>query len=224
MSPRRAKALHGRVGDDPAAALREHLIDAADHLLAHVPFSAIRTREIAREAEVSDGVLYNYFEDKADLLLAALLRRYERLAGRFEAALPEAGEGSIEDNLVTLQKALFELVSEAMPALAGLMGDPEFLHRLLEEVHRQPFGPQKMQARIVDYVREEQRLGRLAPDVDANSVGVVMMGCAVVLSMARHLGAAEEPAEAQVRAIVGTVVRGLTPVTPRGRTGRGPAA
>jgi AcrR family transcriptional regulator len=207
--------LHGRVGDDPAAALREHLIDAAERLMAHVPFSAIRTREIAREAEVSDGVLYNYFEDKSELLLAALLRSYDRLAGRFEAALPRAGEGEVEDNLAVLLNALLELVSEAMPAMAGLMVDPELLHRLLDEVHRRPLGPQQMQARIVDYVREEQRLGRLAPGADANSIGVIMMGSAVVVSLAGHVGPTSTPEQnaARAKALVATLLSGLAPRT-----------
>ncbi len=205
--------MHGRVGDDPAAALREHLIDAAERLMAHIPFSAIRTREIAREAEVSDGVLYNYFEDKADLLMAALLRRYDRLAGRFEAAVPKAGEGGVEDNLAALLDALLELVSEAMPAIAGLMVDPALLHRLLDEVHRRPLGPLQMQARIVDYVREEQRLGRLAPEAEAGSVGVMMMGSAVVISMAAQVGPPSTPEQsaARARALVATMLGGLAP-------------
>lgn len=64
MSPRRAKATLGRVGTDPATALREHLVDTAERLLAEKQVGAITTREIARAAGVSDGVLYNYFADK----------------------------------------------------------------------------------------------------------------------------------------------------------------
>src|SRR5450759_2729180 len=101
MSPRRAKAVgSGRVGDDPAAALRELLIDATEGLISRGPISAITTRDIARAAGVSDGVLYNYFEDKPDLILAALVRRYQLLARRFFDASPQAGSGTVEDNLV----------------------------------------------------------------------------------------------------------------------------
>src|SRR5512140_2747206 len=56
MSPRRAKAVVDRVGDDPATALRELLIDAVDRLLAQGSITAITTRDIARAAGVSDGV------------------------------------------------------------------------------------------------------------------------------------------------------------------------
>src|SRR6266508_161567 len=72
MSPRRAHAVLGRAGHDPGAALREHLIDTAEKLLAERQVSSITTRDIARTAGVSDGVLYNYFADKHELVVAAL--------------------------------------------------------------------------------------------------------------------------------------------------------
>src|SRR5690349_17179224 len=98
MSPRRANATRGRVTDDPATALREHLIDTAEQLLTQRHVGAITTREIARSAAVSDGVLYNYFADKHELLLAALVRRYTQVLSRFEADLPQAGTGTVEAN------------------------------------------------------------------------------------------------------------------------------
>ncbi len=55
------------------AELRELLIDAADRLLADRQVSAITTRDIARAAGLSDGVLYNYFANKNDLVVVALL-------------------------------------------------------------------------------------------------------------------------------------------------------
>ncbi len=95
MSPRRARAVSGLDGD-PATALREHLIDVAERLLSERQVSAITTRDIARTAGVSDGVLYNYFADKNDLLLTALVRRYGRIVARFEADLPQPGTATVE--------------------------------------------------------------------------------------------------------------------------------
>ena len=42
------------------------LIDAAASLLAERETTAVTAREIARRAGLSDGVLYNYFEDKPE--------------------------------------------------------------------------------------------------------------------------------------------------------------
>lgn len=213
MSPRRARALDGRVGDDPATALREHLIDAVERLLAEAPISAITTRDIAHAAEVSDGVLYNYFKDKNELILAALLRRYAGLAARFEADLPKAGGGTVEGNLNSLAQALLALLAEALPTVAGLLTEPVMLHRLFDEIHRQPFSPQYLQARVADYLRDEQRMGRLSADVDASSVATLIMGATIVLNLGNHLarlqGRLAQPV--QVRPIIATLIRGLAP-------------
>ena len=79
MSPRQAKGVKGRVGDDPATALRNHLIDVAERLLAERPVSSITTRDIARAGEVSDGVLYNYFASKNDLLVDSPRAPFRRI-------------------------------------------------------------------------------------------------------------------------------------------------
>ena len=210
MSPRRAKAVGGRVGDDPATVLREHLIDATDGLLSRSPIAAITTRDIARAAEVSDGVLYNYFEDKTALILAALVRRYQRLARRFYDALPAAGSATVEENLVAFANGSFELLVEALPTVAGLLTEPLLLHRLLDEIHQGELGPQYMQARLGDYLREEQRLGRL-PAVDVTPAGTMLMGSVAVLALSIQFAPMPDRAAlaAGLRPIVATILRGL---------------
>src|SRR5512144_1012984 len=106
MSPRRAKAVAGRVGDDPATALRDHLVDAASALIARVPLTTITTREIARAAGVSDGVLYNYFHDKNDLLVEALVGRFAHAMAAAGGRMPEPGSASIEANLASIAATL----------------------------------------------------------------------------------------------------------------------
>lgn len=210
MSPRRAKAVGGRVGDDPATALREHLIDVTEGLLSRTPIAAITTRDIARAAEVSDGVLYNYFDDKTALVLAALVRRYQRLARRFYDSLPEAGTATVEDNLVAFANGLFDLMDEAMPTIAGLLTEPVLFHRMFEEIHRDELSPQLMQARLGEYLREEQQLGRL-PAVDVAPVGTLLMGSVAVMALSNHFAPMPNLAapSVQLRPIVATILRGL---------------
>ena len=210
MSPRRAKAVGGWVGDDPATALREHLIDVTESLLAQGQIAAIKTRDIARAAAVSDGVLYNYFDDKTALLVAALVRRYRRLARRFFEALPEAGASTVEDNLVVFANGLLELLVEAMPTVAGLLTEPVLFHRLFEEIHRDELSPQSMQARLGEYLREEQRLGRL-PATDATPVGTLLLGAITVLALGNHFSPQPDATALapQLRPTVRIILRGL---------------
>jgi AcrR family transcriptional regulator len=200
----------GRAGDDPAAALRAHLIDVTEGLLGHTSITAITTREIARAAVVSDGVLYNYFEDKTALILAALVQRYRRLARRFFATLPEPGSRTIQENLERFSGGLLELLTEAMPTVAGLLTEPVLFHRLFDEIHRDELSPQYMQARIGEYLQAEQRLGRL-PAADVTPIGTLLMGAVVVLALGSVFAPAppsEAPA-AQLRPIVATILRGV---------------
>ena len=48
----------------------ERILDAALRLFREAGYDAVRTEDIAAAAEVSVGTLYNYFENKGDLLLA----------------------------------------------------------------------------------------------------------------------------------------------------------
>jgi AcrR family transcriptional regulator len=212
MSPRRAKAVAGRVGDDPAAALRDHLVDAAATLIARAPLATITTREIARTAGVSDGVLYNYFQDKNDLLVEALVRRLRHSIEAAIARIPEPGTGTVEDNLASIAMTLFQLEGEAIPMIAGLSSDPALLHRMFAELHEDPLGPEWFRVPLVAYVDGERRLGRIRADADPDALTLVLMGSTAVLALTGQVvpGAGGNVPE-RVAGVVGELLRGLRP-------------
>jgi len=205
MSPRRARAAAG------STALRELLVDTAERLLAERQVAAITTRDIARAAGVSDGVLYNYFTDKHDLLLAALLRRYGSLMDRFDAAIPEPGTGTIEENLLAYARAAHAFQADLVPTVAGLLSEPVLMHRFVEEIHRLIHGPQRTMQRITSYVTGEQQLGRLDPDVDPVATATLLTGAALTLVVATHLAPPDHRPgpEEHLPAVVTTLIRGL---------------
>src|ERR687894_1280182 len=73
------------VRDLVVRARREQIVGAAMRVFAEKGFRRATTREVAREAGVSEGTIYNYFEDKDALLLTILdrLNETERRAGGF---------------------------------------------------------------------------------------------------------------------------------------------
>jgi AcrR family transcriptional regulator len=211
MSPRRAKAVRGRVGDDPAAALRDHLIDTAERLLAERLITSITTRDIARAAAVSDGVLYNYFADKHDLLLAALLRRHADVIGRFIADLPQPGTSTVAENLTRYATAALDLLADALPVAAGLIHDPGLLHRFMAGIHTAPFGAHQVQGPLIAYLNGEQELGRVGPVVP-EAVFATLFGATLVLALSVMVGGrSRDDVVADLPAIVDTVVRGIAP-------------
>jgi AcrR family transcriptional regulator len=59
-----------------AAQRRDQIIEAALRLFARQGFASTSTRQIAREAGITEGLIFHYFPSKEDLLSAVLESRY----------------------------------------------------------------------------------------------------------------------------------------------------
>jgi AcrR family transcriptional regulator len=210
MSPRRAQAVLGTDGD-PAAALREHLVDTAEALLAERQVNTITTRDIARAANVSDGVLYNYFADKNELLLTALVRRFTELVERLRTEMPEPGSGTVDANLRLVAGALYDLHAAAFPIVGSLLAEPALLHRFMAAIHStdEPLGGRQIRDTVSAYVVAEQKRGRLAR-ADPGAAADLLIGAAATLVFTGHLGEGPDPVE-RLPAVVDTLIRGLAP-------------
>src|SRR6516165_10302961 len=124
MSPRRPAALRDGDGRD----LRDYLIGTAARLIGERGSAGLSVRDIAREARVADGVLYNYFEDKDDLLAQALLMHVGSVMTAIPV-MPPAGTGSIAANLERFIDVGIEALTKVTPAFAGLLAQPGVLAR-----------------------------------------------------------------------------------------------
>ena len=190
MSPRRASVLRGGDAQD----LRGYLIATAARLIGERGTGALTVRDIAREAQVADGVLYNYFEDKEDLLANALLAHVAAVMGSAPPLLPEPGTGAVADNLRRFIDGGLEVLTRVTPAFAGLVIQPNVLVRFHAMVGgdaafgTEPPGqpesasaPEQQQGRglpdmLGAYLRGEQRLGRIAEDADVDAVVILIVG------------------------------------------------
>jgi TetR/AcrR family fatty acid metabolism transcriptional regulator len=77
------------VRDLVVRARREQIVEAATRVFAEKGFRRATIREVAREAGISEGTIYNYFEDKYAILMAILekLNETERRAEDFEEGM-----------------------------------------------------------------------------------------------------------------------------------------
>jgi AcrR family transcriptional regulator len=166
MSPRKAAAL--RAGD---RTLREHLIATAERMLAERGTAGLTVRAIAREAGVADGVLYNHFADKEELLAHALRARVESV-GRALGPLPEPGTATVEENLRVYVAHGMAAHGALVPALAGLVAQPEVLARF----SAMSGGEADWRSRLAAYLRAERDLGRLAPDAPVDAATSMIVG------------------------------------------------
>ena len=88
---------------------RDRILAGALRVFARHGFAATSIRMVAREAGVSQGLMYNYFESK-EVLLREIFRRNLALArGSLELSAPS---GDPADRLETLIRSVLRLVGE----------------------------------------------------------------------------------------------------------------
>jgi AcrR family transcriptional regulator len=77
--------------EEAKALFRNAILDAAERVFAANGFHVARIQDVAKEARIAVGTVYNHFEQKEDLLRALLEERTEQMLGRL-AALPSDPE------------------------------------------------------------------------------------------------------------------------------------
>ncbi|ANN22004.1 TetR family transcriptional regulator [Amycolatopsis orientalis] len=198
MSPRKAAALR-----DSEDSLREHLVATAARLISLRGTAELTVRAIAREAGVADGVLYNHFADKEELLANALVA-HVRSVERGLGELPEPGSGTVEHGLRAQLVYGLALHKEILPAFAGLLARPAVLER---------FGALTADGgnwrdRLAGYLRAEKELGRISGDLEAVTAMLVGVCHETVLSglFPHGPGVVTTPG---IDAVVATVLEGI---------------
>jgi AcrR family transcriptional regulator len=212
MAPRRAAALR-EVGDQ---SLREHLITTAERLIARRGTAGLTVREIAREARVADGVLYNHFTDKEELLALAVHAHVRAVEAALGAPPGPAGSGTVEANLTGYVDRSLALHAAIVPAFAGLLGQPRVLARFAT-LPNPTAGGRGLQEELTQYLRAEQRLGRLAGDANVDAAATMLIGACHELILPQ-LFSGSEHVQVQVppgfaTELVATVLNGIGPAS-----------
>ncbi|HEX9056744.1 MAG TPA: helix-turn-helix domain-containing protein [Ktedonobacterales bacterium] len=78
-----------------AAARRTQILDAATRVFASKGFNRATIRDVAQDAGIADGTIYNYFANKTDLLFGLLDRLND--TERRPASLAQASEAPVGD-------------------------------------------------------------------------------------------------------------------------------
>jgi AcrR family transcriptional regulator len=85
-------------------ARRDEILSATWRVIARDGIAKATIRAIAREADCSRGILSHYFDDKADILGAALVMSHRRVAARMDAQA--AGLSGLDALRVVMLEAL----------------------------------------------------------------------------------------------------------------------
>ncbi|GMX66091.1 TetR/AcrR family transcriptional regulator [Paenibacillus elgii] len=100
------------------------LIDAALRTFSRKGFSESTTKDIAKEAGVTDGLIYHYFQSKEDLLWA-ILDKYTLLHSIRQALAAMDKQASLEHNLTAYFQALFRNLREQQDLIVMCFGEAQ---------------------------------------------------------------------------------------------------
>jgi AcrR family transcriptional regulator len=154
--------------------MRERIVAAAARVIRERGVVNATTREIAREAGVSEGSLYNHFESKTALFGAV----FGMVAGGIRSAMQEllagVGQGSLEDNLTRFASTAIRFYGELLPMIGSALADREVLGWLQRTGRAGGFA--QGHAALVRYLRAEQEAGRLGPPAQPAFVAAGLLG------------------------------------------------
>ena len=170
----------------PAGERRAALIDSALRVFAEGSYQGATTAEIAREAGITEPILYRHFGCKRDLYFACLDESWARLRRAVEAVVAE--EDDPREWPLAVAKAVSRLRDRRLlplhiwvQALSKAGDDPEvrrYLRRHLEEVH--DF--------FAELMRRAQEAGGIPADRDPEAEAWINLGVGLLRSLQDRVG------------------------------------
>jgi len=167
------------------------------------------TKEIARRAGVSEGVIYQRFATKDELFFAAMIPPPADVHKIFQGSRLK-GRRLIEE----LTMAMLEFSRQSLPVLVPLMMHPGF--RLEDLAARHPDSPLfALRREIGPFLMRERDAGRLGP-VNPAAASLLVWSLAQAIAFFERLGAHGGKFDPQiVQATIDCMWTGLAPRPPR---------
>jgi AcrR family transcriptional regulator len=169
----------------PAAERRQAVIEAALKVFPDRSYSGATTAQIAREAGISEPILYRHFASKRELYFACLDEAWLRLRAAFEAKIAELGAEhavlAIGQTVLGMRGIRVLPPNLWIQALTEAGEDPEirkYLRRHMREVHDY----------IRDVVRTAQAAGGVPANRDPDAEAWIFIAGGLLISVADRLG------------------------------------
>jgi TetR/AcrR family transcriptional regulator len=166
-----------------AQARRQAVLDTACRVFSLSSFRGATTAEIAREAGISEPILYRHFGSKRDLYIACLdeaWRAFRELSEEAIAADPRGCLGAIGDAYMA-KKARIRMIDLWIHALTEASEDGVIaaaLRRQVREVH--DF--------LADVIRDGQARGVIAAERDPVAEAWIFVAAGLLATMDGRLG------------------------------------
>lgn len=123
------------------------------------------TRTLAKQAGISEAVIFQRFGTKEDLFFAAMVPPQAQLKVMFDA---QPGQHSIAANLNLISSQIVAYFCEIMPVFLPLISHPSFNVQTFLQRHRMP--AMQIEQELLAYLTAEAVLGRIRPEgIDATT-------------------------------------------------------
>jgi AcrR family transcriptional regulator len=174
----------------PAAERRRALVEAALRVFSEGSYAGATTAQIAREAGVSEPILYRHFASKRDLYFACLDEAWSRIRTKIEEKMEQLGtaDGWRAIGPATMREVKVLVPSLWMQAITEAGQDPEIRRHVrghMREVHDY----------FADVLRRVQADGGVHPDRDPDAEAWIFVAGTLLVSVADRLGGPLGPAD-----------------------------
>jgi AcrR family transcriptional regulator len=168
---------------------------------------AASTREIARRAGISEGVIYQRHPNKAHLFFTAMVPPASNVEGLLSA---RANDFSVVEQLEGIALGMMKYFREVVPILMRLVTHPEFDFEKFAQQHPDsPFG--RMHLGLIQYLEAERERGSIVAE-DVRPAALALFAALHSLAFLERLGVhGGEFDDAMIRAIVRSLWTGLAP-------------
>src|SRR5207302_6529404 len=137
----------------------------------------------------AEGSIYRYFEDKHALFIELVGSRYSGFFELVESLPDRAGTFTVRRNLEEVTASAIPFYYGIVPMAGGALADYVFLREHREYFRKENTGPMKFIARLSEYLRREQRLGRVADRISPEHAAQLHLGaCFSLAFLLRFIG------------------------------------
>ncbi|KZB81741.1 TetR/AcrR family transcriptional regulator [Amycolatopsis regifaucium] len=155
---------------------REEIVAAAAKVMREQGYAHATTKAIAQAAGYSEALLYKHFKDKTEIFTSVLTEQLPALGTTLDELMETAAEAPLAANLARLARITLSFYLESFPIAVSLFSSRKLLATHRERVKSRQSGPDVPLARVVEYLREEARLGRIREGADLEASASLLLG------------------------------------------------
>ncbi len=171
----------------PRQLMRHRLIEAATQVIRTRGLAVATSKEIAREANVAVGSIYNHFVDKTDLITAVMLEGLPTLDDALDQLRLRVGRGTVQGNLEELSQAAIMFFAQYLPLAGGLFTDAELHAAVRTKLITDRRDLSTVHDGVAYYLAQEQQISRINRNVDPTVAAAVLLGACSQYALLTHM-------------------------------------